>query len=303
MMSVNAAPDGQIPRRIIQTGKHRDLTLRQRGFAANVRLLNPDFEWCFFDNDDVEQFIDREFPEYRRTFDSFTFPIQRYDFFRYLAVYRLGGFYLDLDVLLATGLSSLCARGCVFAFEGLTLSELLRSRGMDWEIGNYAFGAAAGHPFLKAVIDNCVRAQTNPAWARALIRGVPTLSRTEYRVLYTTGPGAVSRALTENPGVAPMVTVLFPDDVCDAGSWNQFGAYGVHLMEGSWRKGSYLRRRLTQRLEALAWKRVVERSRRLGPTRDVSSVAQAASARRQQVVPAEIVQVASVPPRAEMRRQ
>src|SRR4051794_35277244 len=119
-----------IPPQIIQTGKLRALSLKHRAFAANLQLLNPTFTLSFYDNDDVERFIDAEFPQHRRTFDSFAFAIQRYDFFRYLAVYRLGGFYLDLDVLLATGLSHLQSAGCVFPFEGLTFSRLLRDAGM-----------------------------------------------------------------------------------------------------------------------------------------------------------------------------
>lgn len=259
-----------IPARIIQTGKSRDFSIKQRAFIANARLLNPDFEWCFFDDADVERFMEREFPQYRPTFDGFAFPIQRYDFFRYLAVFRLGGFYLDLDVLLATSLSELRALGCVFPFEGLTFSELLRRRGMDWEIGNYAFGAAAGHPFLDAVIRNCVRAHEDPAWARVMMRGVPALSQSDYRVLYTTGPGAVSRALAENPSLAADVEVLFPEDVCDIGSWNQFGTFGVHVMDGSWRPNiSRLRRRLAQRYEAWSLQRLIRDAQRLGKTRQV----------------------------------
>src|SRR5262249_25678367 len=163
----------------------------------------------------------------------FTVPIQRYDFFRYLAVYRLGGFYLDLDVLLATGLSDLRSTGCVFPFEGLTFSRWLRDTGMDWEIGNYAFGAAAGHPFLEAVIENCVRAQRDPLWVPQMLRGVPPLSRIDHYVLYTTGPGLLSRTLAENPALASTVTVLFPEDVCEPTSWNQFGSVGIHMMEGT----------------------------------------------------------------------
>lgn len=257
----------QIPRRIIQTAKHRTLTLKQRAFTANIKLLNPDFEWCFFDDADIDQFIDREFPQYRAVFDGYPSQIQRLDFFRYLAVYRLGGFYFDLDVLLASELTALLPLGCVFPFEALTLSRLLRQHGMDWEIGNYAFGAASGHPFLGAVIDNCVRAQQSPAWVRPMMKGIPLLSRAEYAVLYSTGPGLVSRTFAENTELASSVTVLFPPDVCDATNWNRFGQYGVHLMEGSWRSSGYFRRRLTQRLEAAALRKVVDSSRRLGPTR------------------------------------
>jgi hypothetical protein len=141
---------------------------------------------------------------------------------------------------------------------------------MDWEIGNYAFGATAGHPFLEAVIANCVKALDEPAWAWKMMAGVPTFSKADYRVLYTTGPGALSRTLAENPTLASDVTVLFPDDVCDGASWHQFGRFGVHLMDGSWRPNvSGVRRRLTQRYEAWSLNKVIRSSRRRGKTRQV----------------------------------
>src|SRR5262245_51589591 len=91
-----------VPRRIIQTAKSGDMPLIQRAAVANVRLLNPDFEYLFFDDARVEEFIDAEFPQYRPVFDAFPARIQRYDFFRYLAVYHFGGFYLDTDVFLVS---------------------------------------------------------------------------------------------------------------------------------------------------------------------------------------------------------
>jgi len=268
-----------IPKRIIQTAKDRNLSLKQRAMTTNLRLLHPDYEHVFFDNADVERFIDREFPQYREVFDSYRIPIQRYDFFRYLAVYRLGGFYFDLDVMLARDLSTLLPTGCVFPFEGLTYSHLLRSKGMDWEIGNFAFGAAEGHPFLGAIVENCVRSQREPSWVEPMMRGAPRFSRTEYYVFYTTGPGIVSRTLAENPDLAPSVTVLFPEDVCDPRSWNVFGTYGIHAMEGTWRpSGSYLRKRIAQRWEVWMMRRLLKESRRLGKTRSVVSATAGRSA-------------------------
>jgi len=261
-----------IEKRIIQTAKHRNLPLKHRAMRRNLELLHRDYEFLFFDDEDVRKFFDKEFPEYRKVFDSFRFPIQRYDFFRYLAVYRFGGFYFDLDVLLATELSPLLPTGCVFPFEGLTLSRLLRSYGMDWEIGNYAFGANAGHPFLRAAIDNCVKAHDDPRWVAAMMSGVPPLSRAEHFVLYGTGPGLLSRTLAENPALAETVTVLFPDDVCDIRAWHNFGDFGIHLMEGSWRlPTNYLQRRLAQTWETMAMQRRISQSRRLGRTRRVVS--------------------------------
>jgi inositol phosphorylceramide mannosyltransferase catalytic subunit len=226
----------RIPKRIIQTGRQPEQPLPIRAFMANVRLLNPDYEYLFFDDGRVEEFIAKEFPQYRPVFESFQVPIQRYDFFRYLAVYHYGGFYLDLDVLLGSGLSTLLERGCVFPFERLTFSHRLRTElRMDWEIGNYAFGAAAGHPFLEAIIKNCVRAQSDPLWVKSMIRGTPPLDRDLYSIFYSTGPGLCSRTLAENPELARTVTVLVPDDVCDVRNWYHFGEYGVHLMNSSWR--------------------------------------------------------------------
>ncbi|WP_348260836.1 glycosyltransferase [Telmatobacter sp. DSM 110680] len=258
-----------IPKRIIQTGKVFPQSLRIKAMVSNLRLLNPDFEYVFFDDPAVETFIDTEFPQYRAVFDGFKFAIQRFDFFRYLVVYRFGGFYFDLDVLLAHSLSPLLEYESVFSFEGLTFSRYLRDRyNIDWEIGNYAFGAAAGHPFLLAVIENCIRAQADPDWAKPMLRDVPPLSKEEFFVLYTTGPGMVTRTLAEQAELGKTVKVLFPEDVCDLRSWNHFGEFGVHMMDATWRlnKGR-LRRRLAGYLEIRRLRRLMEENRALGRTR------------------------------------
>ena len=243
----------KIPRRIIQTDKSRDLPLLGRAATMNLRLLNPDFEYVFFDDAQVEEFIDAEFPQYRPVVDSFSVRIQRYDLFRYLAVYRFGGFYFDTDVLLAYPLDALLEFDCVFPFEHLGINKFLAEEyGMDWEVGNYGFGAAAGHPFLKAIIENCVRAQQQPEWAATMLKSIPRLFRKEDFVLVTTGPGLVSRTLAEYPGASEQVKVLFPEDIFDRNNWHCFGAYGVHLKLGAWRKRERLVRRVLHR-EWEAW--------------------------------------------------
>jgi hypothetical protein len=261
----------KIPKRIIQTNKSLDgLSLLEKAAVANITLLNPDCEYLFFDDRQVENFIDDEFPHYRKILDSFVFPIQKYDFFRYLAVYRLGGIYLDMDIFLASSLSELFDYECVFPFEGLTINTCLRDEhNMDWDIGNYAFGAASGHPFLAAIIENCVRAQTEPAWLRGMQKSIPRILRSELGVLYTTGPWLISRTLAEFPNARERVEVLFPDDVCNPKDWNRFGKFGVHLMGGSWRPRGALKRRLRNYWERLMTRKQIERSKKLGKTRSL----------------------------------
>ncbi len=261
-----------IPKRIIQTGKSHELPMVARASAASIRALNPEFEYQFFDDTAVERFIDTHFAQHRRVFDSFPYRIQKYDFFRYLAVYHHGGFYFDLDIFLTRSVRDLCGHGCVLPFEELSMHSFLReSFDMDWEVGNYAFGAAPGHPFIAAVIENCVRAQREPNWPSAMWQPFPRLFRDDFYVLDTTGPGLVSRTLAEYPAAAPRVHVLFPSDVCDERQWHHFGDFGVHMQEGGWRnRKSLWRRKLGSLWETRQRATVLASAQRRGPVRTLA---------------------------------
>jgi hypothetical protein len=262
----------KIPSRIIQTGRTplAQLPLASRAASIGARALHPDYEYCYFDDAAIADFVTREFPEHQRVFSRFQFPIQRVDFFRYLVIYRLGGFYLDLDVFLAKRLDPLRVHRCVFPFEELTISQHLRRRhGVDWEIGNYAFGAEPQHPFMLAVINNCVRCAEEPARAQELYRNIPAPFRGQFIVTNTTGPGLVTRTLAEQPPLRSAVTILFPADVCEPTTWHRFGDYGVHLMTASWRTSDgRIRKRLTRAWETRTRKRFLRESQSLGPRRE-----------------------------------
>ncbi len=262
----------RIPKRIIQIwGGKTNLPLLSKASAVNIRLLNPEFEYLFFDDNRMEVFINEHFPEYRSVFDSFRFPIQRYDFFRYLAIYHLGGFYFDFDIFLASGLSDLLDLGCVFSFEELTENVFLRNEyGMDWQVATYGFGARPRHPFILAIIENCVRAQKEPKWAEPMMKSIPRLCRHEYLVLNTTGPGLVSRTLAEYPDASKQVKVLFPENVCKRESWNHFGEFGVHVNQASWhdRKNAF-RSRLVAAWMAWAKQKSVKESLKFGGARSL----------------------------------
>lgn len=264
-----------IPKLIIQTGPPK-LPLLLQAAVINVRLLHPDFEHRFYDDAMIDTFLAEYFPGYRAEYQSFPFRIQRYDFFRYLAVYQFGGFYLDTDMFLVRNLTPLLTSPCVFPFEELVVRQYFwKYFQMDWQIGNYAFGAEPGHPFLAAVIENCLRAKRTPAWVRPMMAGVPRLLRNDVYVLNTTGPGMLSRTLAENPQFGDSISVLFPDDVCNRSCWRQFGEYGVHHMAGSWRSGSNLIGRVVTRTWT-QWtlRKILAQGRARGKTRHIQSLRQ-----------------------------
>ncbi len=265
-----------IPRRIIQTARSRDLKPAERAAARLMQLLHPDWTYTFFDDADVNRFIEEQFPQYRAIFDGFPYKIQRFDFFRYLAVYRLGGFYFDLDVFLSRPLDDLLDNASVFPFEEITLNRYLRrDLGIDWEIGNYAFGAAPGNEFLAQVIENCVRGQREPSWVSPMLGWAPRAFRGDLSVLVSTGPGLLTRTLAEHPSTAAGMRVLFPADVRDEQHWHLFGEHGIHLQAASWRP----RRSLVFRKLALLWESRVRRkaeaeSQKRGPTRALPTAAE-----------------------------
>lgn len=266
----SACTMSRIPKRIIQTSRNSMLEPLAEAASVNVKLLHPDWEYLFFDDTQILKFVSSEFPEYVGLFQSYSRPIQRVDLFRYLAVYRLGGFYLDLDVFLTKSLEPLTTNSAVFPFEGLTMNEYFRNTlGIDWEVGNYAFGAEAGNEFLGQVIKNCARAKSDPKWIKPVISSYPRYFAAEFEVLATTGPGLLTRTLADpEPGIAKPY-ILFPQDVCDLGERNRFGKFGIHAMAGSWRGRGGIGRRLGWWLLSKKEQNLLKLSRIKGPTRSM----------------------------------
>ena len=263
-----------IPKRIIQIwGGTAEIPLLMQSAMVNVRLLHPTFEYMLFDDAKIEAFLQELCPQYYAAYHSYQLPIQKFDFFRYLAVHHYGGFYLDTDVFLARDLTALLDNGCVFPFEELSTMKFFWERyGMDWQIGNYAFGARPGHPFLAAVIDNCLRAKKDSTWLEPMLKGVPRPLRSPFVVFNTTGPGLVSRTFAEMREPIDDMRILFPDDVCDTRKWHRFGGFGVHQMASSWRECEALPlRRLRRAWDAWVRHRSLCASRLRGAKRSLET--------------------------------
>ena len=230
----------RIPKVIIQTWK-KPLDQLPSDFArmsATVKRLHPPslgWKYLYFDDKQVAEFVRTKFPNLWPTFVAFPYDIQRVDFFRLLAVSHYGGFYLDLDMELTQPLDGLRNRSAVFPFE-LASGENMAGE----QIGQYAFGALPGHPFIGAIIENIVSPRFDT-------KGM-TMDK---HVLYTTGPVVVTQTLRdcqsggikEDLQLHDSVDVLRPsearqDDISvpDKDTWFRFGSYGQHRMASSWHK-------------------------------------------------------------------
>lgn len=220
---------------IIQTWKTKTVPPHYEDFVRKVKNLNMKWNYMFFDDEDILEFIQMKMPEYYGTFCGLSGKIQQIDFFRYLAIYYYGGVYLDLDIDLVRSLDDLIGIDyyCVFPIEVKDAGDhILASQGVSL-IGNYAFYAPKGHPFLKKIIDNIVTQRIPDDVIRSAQENHTDDSRDVY-VYYRTGPMLVSQSYVDYQkeqidvrGVMLIESIPYED--------NRFGIYGYHRCYGSWR--------------------------------------------------------------------
>ena len=94
----NTESIGKIPKNIIQTWKTNVVPQRYMSLIESVKINNPDYNYLFFTDENIEDFFKIHYPSYYSTYLNLPVKIQKIDFFRYVAIYHYGGFYLDLDM-------------------------------------------------------------------------------------------------------------------------------------------------------------------------------------------------------------
>ena len=86
-----------IPRQIFLTSKTITPAIRER--IDYLLALHPnDFKFTFFDDEAARSFIEDHLgPRYAGTYDRISKGAHRADFFRYIVLFFMGGFYIDTD--------------------------------------------------------------------------------------------------------------------------------------------------------------------------------------------------------------
>ena len=209
-----------------------------------IRALHPTWEVTLWRDAEAEAFVKDHCLDFWELYDWYPKNVQRADLFRMLLIHRLGGFYLDLDIHLHRSLDPLCAEHAVFPYEwemspATFLSRHKRAptdRSELWQLGNYAFGAEAGHPFIAEILEEMIRRSSL----------IEPCRLEDNDVLYTTGPDLVSGVFHSQKDVfGPCVTRLMGQNkppppkppIEGDPRWQQFGVYGNHLLSGAWKGG------------------------------------------------------------------
>ena len=87
----------EIPKIIWQTMKSNQVPAIMKKYADTWIENNPEYEYRFFDDDDMIDFISSDFPAYLEAFKKIKYGASKADLWRYLIMYKYGGVYVDMD--------------------------------------------------------------------------------------------------------------------------------------------------------------------------------------------------------------
>ena len=149
----------QIPKIIHQVySSDKNLPEEIQHNIITLKKMNSDWEYRLYDDDKMQVYVSDHYPEILKYYNKINpkYGAAKADFFRYLVMYREGGVYLDIKSSLSKPLSEIIkpddryilarwpdSRG-KHSYEGKFVDEF-----QQWHII-----AVAGHPFLKAVLEN-----------------------------------------------------------------------------------------------------------------------------------------------------
>lgn len=172
-----AAKNKEFPRIIHQTWKTKELDENQRKWQASVQKIYPEYQYILWDDQDIENYVFQEFPEYYEMWKSLTPFIKKIDAVRYMWMYKIGGIYFDLDVIAYKSLEDILLKFPDSAFIPTKHS-----------VPNWRHDTDAASPAILASYPG------NPIWLKMLDR---IAKNKDLDVLYATGPIGLANLLRE----------------------------------------------------------------------------------------------------------
>jgi hypothetical protein len=161
-----------------------------------VKAMHGDWEHLFCNHYEQRDWVAEHTPEWLELYNFYPIDRQREQVFRWLAVWKLGGFWLNTQLRPFTSLEPLRGRPLVLAEKrGLSPQEFEALHRMPWDAGmppeslirisDMGFAAEAGHWFVQRVLDLLME--------RAGFLDT-NFEPTQEEEAYTTGAGVVNAA-------------------------------------------------------------------------------------------------------------
>ncbi|HLZ88031.1 MAG TPA: glycosyltransferase, partial [Puia sp.] len=108
----------KIPRILNQTWKDHDVPADFKEMADSWRKMHADWQYVLWTDEMNRNFVRQHFPYFLPTYDGYETNIQRVDAVRYFVLYKMGGFFIDLDFECLANIEPILANAeCVFGKE------------------------------------------------------------------------------------------------------------------------------------------------------------------------------------------
>ena len=135
-----------IPKVIYQTYSHKtDIPWKARYHIWNMRRINPEYDYRFYNDEDVDKFIYKEFgADVYKQYSRITIGAAKADFFRYAILFKKGGIYMDIDSMTSSKFSSWIKND--------DRAIITKERNPGFYV-QWALVYEKGHPFLEKVLD------------------------------------------------------------------------------------------------------------------------------------------------------
>ena len=211
--SISNSVQQRIPRIIHQTW-FEDITLES--YPQLYRLQNTwrgsGWEYRFYTDDLAREYIQDNYPaRFVKVFDSIVPGAYKADFFRYLVLYKEGGIYVDVDVMLNANLDSFITPELAFFAPIDAVGSYADEHFCVW---NGLLGSAPAHPILTNVIEWMVNLVPGRGDMYDMERAVCQFSRGKNRIenwklraepsLMLSGPCALGLAVNNALGNEPL---------------------------------------------------------------------------------------------------
>jgi alpha 1,6-mannosyltransferase len=159
IFQMNAANRKQmnIPRNIIQTAK----SILQPRFPSSFERLNPYHTYMFFTDAQAEEFVRQHMPpDIIHAYEIMPLPVLKADYFRYIAIYVLGGVYSDIDTECLRPIDKWADH-----HSNVSFIVGVEAEGPIWkthvarplQLCQWTFASMPKHPILKRMIDNIAK--------------------------------------------------------------------------------------------------------------------------------------------------
>lgn len=173
----------KIPPKIWQTYKNKELPQPVAEVQKTWTTLNPDFSYFLYDDADIEQYIQKEWPNFLDFFHALPIGAMKADLWRYLVLAKEGGVYSDIDSICIQPIQEWSLNGSKSKSNVLFLDLDSDQR----QFCQWTIACTPHHPAMQYLCDYILK-----KWQK---EGLPLTEDGAIDVLRATGPTIFSSAI------------------------------------------------------------------------------------------------------------